>query len=405
MLEGFFVMVFIGVLAWVLGRRSRLRLRMRVELLALLLATVVAGAYVVVRRFEAGLGAVTNLSDTFPWGIWIAFDLLCGVALAAGGFVLAAAVHVFHLRRFEPILRPAVLSSFLSYLLVAAALVLDLGRPYRFWHPLIMWQPHSVLFETTLCITFYSLVLAVEFSPALLEKLRWRGVAAAVKHITLPVVMTGVILSTLHQSSFGSIFLIIPQKLHALWYTPALPIFFLISSVCAGMAAIIVESHLCAACLGEHLPWKLMVDLGRACSRVLWVYLFMRVVDLTWRGVWIEIAARPWLGGSLALELVGGALVPALGFALIARDCRRKGLVLCALLVVGGVVLNRLNVCWFGLMPATGLIYWPSWMEWVLTLSLLLLGVMAFVAAARFLPVFPKEELPLEAPNPERIVL
>lgn len=399
MLEGFFVVVFIGVLAWVLGRRSHLRLRMRVELLALLLATMVAGAYVVVKRFEGGLGAVTNLSDAFPWGIWIAFDLLCGVALAAGGFVLAATVHVFHLRRFEPILRPAVLSSFLSYLLVAAALVLDLGRPYRFWHPLIMWQPHSVLFETTLCITFYSVILAVEFSPALLEKLRWRSMAVAVKQITLPVVMTGVILSTLHQSSFGSIFLIIPQKLHALWYTPALPVFFLLSSVCAGMAAIIVESHLCAAFLGEHLPWKLMVDLGRVCGRMLWVYLFARVVDLAWRGAWTGIAARPRLGGSLILELVGGALAPALGFALIAREGRPRGLVLCALLVVGGVVLNRLNVCWFGLMPVAGPFYWPSWMEWMLTLSLLVLGVMAFVAAARFLPVFPKQESPSSTPS------
>jgi Ni/Fe-hydrogenase subunit HybB-like protein len=382
--------LFIAVLVWLVSRQSRLRLRVRLELLTALLAVLMAGLYVVAKRFETGLGGVTNLSDRFPWGIWIGFDL-CGIALAAGGFVLAATVHIFRVRRFEPIVRPVILTSFLAYLLVAAILVLDLGRPYRFWHPLIMWQPHSVMFEITLCITFYSLVLAIELSPALFERLGWRRLASLVHEIALPLVLVGVILSTLHQSSFGSLFLIVPQKLHVLWYTPILPALFLMSAVCAGIAVVIVESHLCARFLHKHLPRHLMVELGRVCSQAVWIYAIAKVADLWVRGAWGDLASHAWLGLSWGVEVIGGAVVPAIWLMRMPRE-HPRGLIVSASLVIGGVALNRLNVSWFGLLPYTGLVYAPSWMEIVSTAALALAGVLAFLGLSSFLPVF--EESP-----------
>lgn len=389
MLEAVFLALFGVMAAWLFGRRSQLRLRARLELVTVLLALLVAGAYVIAKRFEGGLGAVTNMSDRFPWGIWIGFDL-CGVALAAGGFVVAGTVHVFHLRRFTPILRPTVLTSFIAYLLVAAILVLDLGRPQRFWHPLIMWQHHSVMFEITLCLSLYTLVLALEFSPAVFERLGRHRLTAAAQRLALPIVMIGVILSTLHQSSFGSLFLIVPEKLHALWYTPALPVLFLVSAVGAGLAVVIVESVLCAAFLERHLTPALLAELGRILGLVLWVYLALRLGDVWWRRAWAP-PAPPWLAASFLAEVIVGVIVPAAWFGRIARTPSSRGLLPASALVIAGVVLNRLNISWLGLLPYTGPVYVPTWMELAVTAALVAVGVMAFLAIARFAPVFPDE--------------
>ena len=398
MLELTCLACFVAIIWWVVSTGSHLRFDVRLELLTLIIGTLMAAAYVVLKRFEGGLGAISHLSDRCPWGIWIAFDL-CGVALAAGGFVLAGAVHVFHMRRFEPVLRPAVLTALIAYQLVAAILVFDLGRPYRFWHPLVMWQPHSVMFEITLCLSLYTIVLLVEFSSVLAEHWRWRQLAAALHAIALPTVMLGVILSTLHQSSFGSLFLIVPGKLHPLWYTPMLPVLFVVSAVAAGMAAIIGESHLCARFLHQQLAPELLVDLGRMCGRVLWIYLALKLADLAWSGAWRALPEHPWLGASFVAELLGGVIAPAVVLGR-SRGRRPRGLLTAAVLVIAGVVLNRLNVCWFGLAPYMGFLYVPSWMEVVLTGAFVLLGVMAFVAICRFLPVFPTVE-PGPSPSSE----
>ena len=177
-----------------------------------LVVILAAGFYSTVLRFMRGLGAATNLSDQFPWGIWIGFDVLCGVGMAAGGFTLAATVYVFHLERFHAVLRPSILTAFLGYALVAVALLFDLGKPYNIWHPLVMWNPHSVMFEVAWCVMLYLTVLALEFSPAVLERFRLHTPLRIVKAITIPLVILGVLLSTLHQSSLGSLFLIVPKS-------------------------------------------------------------------------------------------------------------------------------------------------------------------------------------------------
>ena len=179
------------------------------------------------------MGASTALSDSFPWGLWIGFDILCGVALAAGGFTISACVYIFNIQRFKPIVRPTILTAFLGYLLVIIALLFDLGRPYRIWHPLVMWNPRSVMFEVGWCVTLYTTVLALEFSPMLLQHLKWEFPLKIVKSLMIPLVILGVILSTLHQSSLGSLYLIVPHKLHPFWYSSFLPVFFYHLGDCA----------------------------------------------------------------------------------------------------------------------------------------------------------------------------
>jgi hypothetical protein len=194
-------------------------------------AVMAAALYAAYLRFFHGLGAATNLSDRFPWGLWIGFDVLCGVGLAAGGFTLVATVHIFNIERYQPILRPAILTAFLGYLLVIVALLFDLGRSFRIWHALVMWNPRSVMFEVAWCVMLYTTVLMLEFIPVFFERFGWRKALRRIRAISVPLVIVGVILSTLHQSSLGSLYLIVPEKLHPLWYTPLLPVLFFISAI------------------------------------------------------------------------------------------------------------------------------------------------------------------------------
>ena len=251
---------------------------------AVFLVLMAAGAYATYLRVFYGLGAVTNLSDQFPWGIWIGFDILCGVGLAAGGFTLVATVHIFNIERYKPILRPAILTAFLGYVLVVLALFFDLGRPDRIWHPLVMWNPHSVMFEVAWCVTLYTTVLALEFAPAVFERLGWEKPLDWLKFISVPLMILGVILSTLHQSSLGSLYLIVPHKLYALWYTPLLPVFFYLSAICMGLAMTIFESWHSSRAFGRDLELPLAAGLARVLAVLLMTLLFVRFLDLEQRG-------------------------------------------------------------------------------------------------------------------------
>src|ERR1044071_3721967 len=259
-----------------------------------------AGLYATFLRITQGLGGSTNLSDQFPWGIWIGFDILCGVGLAAGGFTLVAVVHIFNIERYRPILRPSILTAFLGYLLVVLALMFDLGRPDRVWHPLVMWNPHSVMYEVGWCVTLYTTVLALEFLPMVLEKFAFRKSLAVVRAISVPLMIAGVILSTLHQSSLGSLYLIVPHKLYGLWYTPLLPVLFYISAIGAGLAMTIFESWHSSKAFGRQLEIPLLASMARVLAVVLSVYLTIRYLDLSKRGALGLLAqnrTETWLFG------------------------------------------------------------------------------------------------------------
>src|SRR5271169_5515315 len=248
-------------------------------------AILACGLYATWLRIFYGLGGSTNLSDKFPWGIWIAFDVMCGVGLAAGGFTLVAVVHIFNIERYKPILRPAILTAFLGYVLVVLALMFDLGLPYRIWHPLVMWNPHSVMFEVAWCVTLYTTVLALEFAPVVLERFHLDRALKVMRIALIPLVILGVILSTLHQSSLGSLFLIVPEKLYPLWYTPILPLLFYVSAIAVGLAMTIFESWHSSRAFGRALELPLLASMGRVLAVVLSVYLWIRFLDLSHRHV------------------------------------------------------------------------------------------------------------------------
>ncbi len=347
-------------------------------------------AGVAVLRFTRGLGAVTNLSDRFPWGLWVGFDVLCGVGLAAGAFTLTAIVHIFNLDRFEPIVRPTVLTALLGYVLVIAGLLFDLGQPWRIWHALVFWNPHSVMFEVSWCVMLYTAVLMLEFSPAVFERLRLEGPRRIMRAVATPLVIAGVILSTLHQSSLGSLYLIVPSKLHPLWYTPLLPYLFLISAVGAGIAMTILESYLSKREFGRHLEMDLLEPLARSMVVTLGVFGLLRVIVIVRNGSVATLLAPGYEQWMFLLEMVVGVALPV-GLLLIERvRTHPTGLVVGAFLAVLGFVMNRLNVSVTGMEGTAGVQYVPSWMEITVSLGLVALGFALFALAVRYLPIFPE---------------
>jgi len=388
-LMGVLVMASAAVfVCWLLsGRKLPSPLSARSFGWLLLIVIWALGGYAFASRYALGLGAVTNLSDQFPWGIWKAL-VLCGIAFAAGGFLTACMVYIFRIRTFYPILRPVVLAAYLGYMLSASgSLLVDLGRYHQIWRPIFFWQHHSVLFEVSWCVMLYTGVLSVEFAPILLDKLRWHRLGHFVHRITVPFVICGVILSTLHQSSLGSLFLIVPNKLLPLWYTPMLPVLFFVSAIASGFAMAIFVSALSFWTFRRHLESRVLTSLGKGMTPFLLVYLFLRVADLTARNAWVYVFQNPLQGVSFVIEMLL-LTVPLFVLLRTRWSGRRRWAFAAAIPVIVGVILNRLNVAWIGLLPATSADYVPSWIEVVVVLNLVSFGVVIFGLAARYLPLF-----------------
>jgi Ni/Fe-hydrogenase subunit HybB-like protein len=354
-----------------------------------LMAAGVCAAYI---RFVKGLGAATNLSDQFPWGVWIGFDVLCGVMLAAGGFTLTAAVHILNIQRLKPIVRPTILTAFLGYVLVCVALMFDLGKPYNIWHPLIMRNPHSVMFEVAYCVMLYTAVLGLEFSPIVLERFNLQKPLKILRAAVIPLVIGGVILSTLHQSSLGTLYLIVPEKLHPFWYTPLLPVLFFLSAIAVGLAMTIFESSMSARHFGRQLELPIIQELGRVLLVVLAVIAILRFEDLLHRGV-LRLTLKPGYEMYLFwLEIGLSAVVPLILLAQKKIRSSAGGLYVAAVLVVLGFITNRLNVSITGLEASAGVRYIPKWTELAITAAIIAAGFALFGLAAKYLPIFPAEE-------------
>jgi Ni/Fe-hydrogenase subunit HybB-like protein len=342
------------------------------------------------------------LSDKFPWGIWIGFDVLCGVGLAAGGFTLAAIVHVFNIKTYKPVVRPAILTAFLGYVLVVVAIMFDLGRPWNIWHPLIMWNPRSVMFEVGWCVMLYTTVLFLEFVPLVLEKFGLVRPQKVLKGIMPAVVVLGVILSTLHQSSLGSLFLIMPSKLHPLWYSPLLPILFYVSAISVGLAMTIFESWHSAKAFGRELEWPLVQRLSRVLAVAIAVFVAMRYMDVIKRGA-LATLSQPgmerWLFGIETLLIV----VPMV--MLFSEKTRQspRAVYLAVVMFLLGFVANRLNVGITGLERSLGVSYVPKWTEVAVTLAIIAAGFAIFRFAARNLALFEHAEHPAPAKVPRHV--
>lgn len=339
-------------------------------------------------RFFKGLGTSTNLTDQFPWGIWIAFDVICGVALAAGAFTTAAVVYIFNKKKFEPLLRPAILTGFLGYILVALGLVFDLGKYYYIWHAVIYWQPRSVMFEVAWCVMIYLTVLALEFSPVVFEKFRNDKALRIIRRINIPLVCLGIILSTLHQSSLGSLFLIVPSKLHPLWWTPMLPIFFFVSALAVGVGMVIVETSLSSRSFGLKPETPILADFAKALPVVLGIYLVIKLGDLAYRGHLASIFQSSVESNMFLLELLIGVIAPGIMACFPSLRKNSKTLFTMGALVVTGVMINRFNVSLVGMAGSAGQSYFPSWMEISITAMLVSIGVLAYTFIAENFPLF-----------------
>jgi len=357
---------------------------------------VLLGGAVMSFRYINGLGAATNLSDGRPWGIWISFDLYCGVALAAGGFTLAGAVYIFNRQKYHPVVRPAILTAFLGYLLVIFALLVDLGQPWYIWHAIIYWNIHSPLFEVALCVMAYTAVLALEFSPAVFERLNWHVPLRVIRAIQIPLVIAGVVLSTLHQSSLGSMLLMMPGTINALWFTPILPLLFLISAIAVGPAMVIFESTLSTKIFGHKLDLDILSGLSKAIAYILGLYLLLKLVDLMVAGeLGLIFTAYPqnllWWG-----EMAIGVILPMIFFSMPSVRQSRNKIFWCSVLVIIGLVLNRFNVSMLALAMRPGFTYFPHWMEFAVSVALVADALLVIWLAHRFLKIAPPEEEAVE---------
>lgn len=353
------------------------------------------GVWAAIVRYSQGLGT-TNLSDTRPWGLWIAFDVMAGVALAAGGFTLAAVVYIFRMKRFYPLIRPTLLTAYIGYLLAAGSILFDLGRPDRFYHPFFYWNHHSVMFEIAWSVILYLSILTVENSQLVLEKYRLKKLLSIVRKITIPVVIAGIIISTAHQSSLGGLFVLVPNQTHPLWYTPLLPVLFYISAIAVGLAMVIVESTLSAKAFNHHVEHHLLSEIGSWVPTILGLYLLVNLGNLAFSGK-LGLIFEGSLASLLYLtEIIVGVVLPLilLSMASIRKDSAR--LFQSALLVVFGVILNRFNVLFWG---QGGSFYAPNWVEFAVSAGLIALGILLYIFAVKHLPVYvdhPAEPEPIE---------
>ena len=357
---------------------------------------ILAGGLVLtILRFTMGLGTVTNLDNTNPWGIWIGFDLLCGVALAAGGYVTSASCYIFGLKRFHSAVRPAILTAFLGYALVVLALHYDVGRPWRLPYPIFYSQgTSSLLFEVGLCVFLYLTVLFIEYSPAAMEWLGFKKLRNWVVKLTLLLTIFGVILSTLHQSSLGALFMIVPSKLHPLWYSSYLPVYFFISSMFAGMSMVIFEGSLAHRYLKykmdeTHLKEGRSVAFGfaKAASFVMMGYFCIKIIGLSIDNNWHYLFTG-W-GLWFLLELVGFVLFPAILYAAGSREKNLMLVRLASLWTVLGIILNRLNisVIAFNWHLPSAQRYYPSFMEIATSVFIVTLGIVVYRFIATRMPI------------------
>lgn len=357
---------------------------------------ILAGLVVTVLRFTGGLGAVTNLDDNNPWGIWIGFDLLCGVALAAGGYTTSAACYLFGLKRYHSAVRPAILTAFLGYALVVFALHYDVGRPWRLPYPIFVQQgTTSLLFEVGLCVFLYLTVLFIEFLPAPFEWLRQTKIRNILVKLTLGLTIFGVVLSTLHQSSLGALYLIAPSKLHPLWYSPYLPVFFFVSSIAAGLSMVIFEGSLSHKHMHHMMDQDYLsnhdeVTLGfaRGCSLVLFGYFAIKLIGLAYDNNWGYLSTG--YGVLFLVEMLCFVALPSFLYAIGARDRNLPLVRWTAVLTVLGIVLNRFNISMIAFnyhLPSSER-YFPHWMEIVISVFVVTVGLVAFRFITTRMPIF-----------------
>jgi Ni/Fe-hydrogenase subunit HybB-like protein len=384
-----------------------------------LILLVLNGFAFLAGRFLFGIGAVTNLNDQYPWGIWIGVDVAAGVALAAGGFTTAALGHVMHREQYHAVVRPALLTAMLGYTMVAAGVAVDIGRWYYIWHPLVMWNGNSALFEVGICVMIYMTVLYIEFLPVVTERFIGRvSLPGRLARLNGPVdgllrrldrglsqtmfvfIIAGVVLSTLHQSSLGTLMIIAGPKMHPLWQTPILPLLFLLSAISVGFPMVIVESLLAARSFGLKPEMAVLSRLGRMVAPLLGVYLAFKLGDMFVRETFVYLKELSTASVLFMVEILFGVVVPLRMFLSPAVRRSPPLLFTAAFLVVGGVVLNRINNFVVAYTPPYSFgSYFPSIGEISVTVGLASLLVLLYRAAVIIFPVISLPDRTLAPPS------
>jgi len=409
---------------------------------AILLALMAGGAFAFFARFGLGLGETTNLSNNYPWGLWIVFDLVW-IALAGGAFVTAGIVYIFMNEDFHPLARPAVWMGFLSYSFVVVTLLADLGLPWHFWQLAVQRPEHSAMYEVSWCIALYVTVLGLEFAPTIFERFGWDrlkdlwrkwsplytvlalglfvflmshkiwmallalivfGLIAfltkdSVKHAGVPLILiiAAVTFSTMHQSSLGSLFLLMPDKLSHLWWSPIISLLFFLSAVASGIALVMLMDLLVSYFFDRPYNWERLAGMGKVLLGALAVYYSLRILDVIIRGE-LLLAFSSSKGPLFLIEIIAGGVVPVILLSVPKLRNNHSLLTLSIILSVGGVIFNRVNVVLLGMnlpgtMPGGNVgTYYPSIVEWAIVVSLVSALFFFFSLGAKLLPILPKVE-------------
>ncbi|MCD4737398.1 MAG: Ni/Fe-hydrogenase cytochrome b subunit [Bacteroidales bacterium] len=355
---------------------------------------MILGLVLIIIRFWKGIGSITNLTQEVPWGLWIGFDVVTGVAFAGGAYVITFLVYILNMKKYHSIVRVTVLNGFLAYVFYAGALLLDLGRPWNVINPIIgnNFGTNSVLFLVAWHFLLYMIAQLIEFSPAIAE---WIGAQRARKILsgmTLAAVIFGITLSTLHQSGLGALYLMAKDKIHPLWYSEFIPILFFVSSIFAGLSMVIFEGSISHKVFFDQISDKnkranrnIIQGLAKICAGAMLAYLFLQIIVFVHGKHWTLINTT--MGYWYLIEMIGFVLFPLMLFVF---SYRRKNILLikiASILTMVGIIINRLNVTVIGFRWDAANHYYPSWMEIVVTLTVIFTEIWIFRWIVTRLPV------------------
>jgi Ni/Fe-hydrogenase subunit HybB-like protein len=357
------------------------------------------GFGILIYRFIYGIGAVANVNDGYPWGIWVAYDVVVGSALACGGFAMALLVYIFNKGEYHPLVRPALLASLFGYTLAGLSVIIDLGRYWNFWH--IFWpkyaQVNSVMFEVALCVSAYILVMWIEFTPAVLEKFGLRDLRRKLNKVLFFFIGLGVLLPTMHQSSLGSLLVVFGEQINPLWQTIFLPLLFLISALSMGFAMVIFEASLSSVGFRRPMETDILAKVARVLVFGLSLYLVLRIGDLIWRGA-LPLAFNQGFKSFMFWVELALFVVPVVLLRNRAGRYSPKALFISAVAMVLAGFIYRINAYLIGYETGPGWTYFPSFPELMMTIGLIAFEILAYILFVRFLPILPADESATQAP-------
>ena len=358
------------------------------------LPVILLGFALIILRFWKGIGEVSNVTQEIPWGLWKGFNVVTGVAFAGGAYVLTFMVYILNMRKYQSIIRVTVLNGFLAYAFYAGALVLDLGKPWHIFNPIIgnSFGASSVLFLVAWHFLLYMVAQLIEFSPAIAEWLGARRAHKILSGMTMAAVIFGITLSMLHQSGLGALFLMAKEKIHPLWYSEFIPIMFLVSSIFAGLSMVILEGSISHKVFFDQISEKnrnaqngIILGLSKICAGTMFAYFFLQLLVFVHKQRW-DLLNTP-MGNWFILEMVGFVLVPMILFYISYRNSNLTLIKIAAIITMLGVILNRLNISIIGFRWDAAVRYVPSWMEVVVALSIIFTQIWIFRWVINRMPV------------------